>query len=589
MPRPRLLRPRTSRPTRPALSLALLAVLGCDEERAPLGPAALGPMLSVSPPALAFGAFDVGDGSADEVVVRNGGSAVVTVGLISFEGEGRRSFSARPNEVIKIAGGRSQRITVTFTPERGGMLEAEMVLFVDGSNAEPIRVPVSGIGRACVDLDRDGFGEGCVPGPDCDDGDDSRHPGAMELCNGEDDDCDREVDEGLATTAYWRDVDQDGYGDPSTMVLACAPPAGHVTRAEDCNDAEGREFPGNTEVCTGGLDEDCDGKIDMLDEDCVVPVPTCTNHDDCGLNANRSACPRIGAPMERCAPVCRSQADCTGGEACRPLPGSASLGFCQAGAGPTAIGGACSTAADCADGICVQSACRAICQKQADCGAGDVCGVALYDTRELGGAPARRLTTVCRPFGARRDFTGTCNLDAQNVDTGLCASEHCDLPPWSAQVQPGARCAPMCTSSQHCGAGQVCGLVYNGLAETPNLPPTGESAGRYYEAVLGCYTPYFRLNAATWQHHPPGTGNLGAVCDPNQADGRLACRNHLCAQFAPIRGRCTDFCEQDTDCVTPTTPDWKCRFGELSLTGIFLQSYDVADITRFVMIGVCAP
>ena len=42
----------------------------------------------------------------------------------------------------------------------------------------------------CVDRDGDGYGTGCARGPDCDDTDAQRHPGATERCNGLDDDCD---------------------------------------------------------------------------------------------------------------------------------------------------------------------------------------------------------------------------------------------------------------------------------------------------------------------------------------------------------------------------------------------------------------
>ncbi len=53
----------------------------------------------------------------------------------------------------------------------------------------------------CIDEDRDGYGRGCVMGPDCDDGEEDIHPGATERCNRINDDCDNTVDEGCDCTA----------------------------------------------------------------------------------------------------------------------------------------------------------------------------------------------------------------------------------------------------------------------------------------------------------------------------------------------------------------------------------------------------
>jgi len=50
-----------------------------------------------------------------------------------------------------------------------------------------------------IDLDGDGYGPGCPAGPDCDDANPLIHPGAPELCNGLDDNCNAEVDEGVLT------------------------------------------------------------------------------------------------------------------------------------------------------------------------------------------------------------------------------------------------------------------------------------------------------------------------------------------------------------------------------------------------------
>ena len=62
-----------------------------------------------------------------------------------------------------------------------------------GSNDNENTVVVCNDG---VDEDGDGYGEGCQAGNDCDDTDPWRHPGAPEICNLRDDNCDGQVDEG---------------------------------------------------------------------------------------------------------------------------------------------------------------------------------------------------------------------------------------------------------------------------------------------------------------------------------------------------------------------------------------------------------
>jgi hypothetical protein len=95
---------------------------------------------------------------------------------------------------------------------------------------------------------------------DCDDSNASVNPGATEVCNEVDDNCDGNIDEGLTSTFY-ADEDGDGYGDALKTVEACAVPDGYVTDATDCDDADPRVFPGNQEVCDG-LDNDCNGAAD---------------------------------------------------------------------------------------------------------------------------------------------------------------------------------------------------------------------------------------------------------------------------------------------------------------------------------------
>ncbi|MBL7765535.1 MAG: fibronectin type III domain-containing protein [Chitinophagaceae bacterium] len=173
-----------------------------------------------------------------------------------------------------------------------------------------------------ADVDGDGYGNAAVDSlacsapagyvataGDCNDSDNSIHPGATEICNGIDEDCNGIVDDGLLTTFY-ADADGDGYGNPLVDSMACSSPSGYVldntdcddneilihtpinyyvdadqdgygsativalctlsapigysTNALDCADGNGAIHPGATEICNG-IDDDCDGLVDMDD------------------------------------------------------------------------------------------------------------------------------------------------------------------------------------------------------------------------------------------------------------------------------------------------------------------------------------
>jgi len=125
-----------------------------------------------------------------------------------------------------------------------------------------------------VDSDGDGFGDldyavqECFPGPgyslspgDCDDGDAQSWPGADEVCGGGDEDCDQQVDEAGAVDAveWYRDEDEDGYGEEDSSTIACVGPEGWVAVGGDCDGTSAEVNPGQAEVCQDRRDNDCDG------------------------------------------------------------------------------------------------------------------------------------------------------------------------------------------------------------------------------------------------------------------------------------------------------------------------------------------
>ena len=90
----------------------------------------------------------------------------------------------------------------------------------------------------------------------------------MEVCDGKDNDCDGSIDEGVKNT-YYLDYDEDGYGDVDETTQACSPPDGYVENNSDCDDDDPGVHPDATEICEDGIDQDCDDEVD--EDGCVPP------------------------------------------------------------------------------------------------------------------------------------------------------------------------------------------------------------------------------------------------------------------------------------------------------------------------------
>lgn len=96
---------------------------------------------------------------------------------------------------------------------------------------------------------------------DCNDTLATIYPGATELCNYLDDDCDGLLDENLTYILSYQDADSDNYGNPLVDSLSCELPAGYILDNTDCDDTNPEIYPGAEEVLNG-LDDDCDQVAD---------------------------------------------------------------------------------------------------------------------------------------------------------------------------------------------------------------------------------------------------------------------------------------------------------------------------------------
>ncbi|MGC6508788.1 MAG: MopE-related protein [Myxococcota bacterium] len=120
------------------------------------------------------------------------------------------------------------------------------------------KTDLSGDTQNPIFIDQDG--DGYSADEDCDDQSAAINPDAFELCDGLDNNCDFQIDEGVTTTFYF-DGDGDGFGTETLTEEACEAPSGFVLIGNDCDDTNGDSFPGNIEFCDG-FDNNCDAQID---------------------------------------------------------------------------------------------------------------------------------------------------------------------------------------------------------------------------------------------------------------------------------------------------------------------------------------
>ena len=344
----------------------------------------------------------------------------------------------------------------------GGEFDAAVDASAD-ANAADLGAPDL---ASCEDADGDGHANALCGGDDCDDANPARYPGAAEVCDGDDEDCD--------DATLGADADGDGY-----TASACCDGA---RCGDDCDDALNTVNPLAAETCNGGVDDDCDGAADSADGVCVACAAgftgfdgDCADIDECAVSGfcgtgavscmNESgtfacACATGYAAASATGALCENVNECAAavnpcgagtctdnagsyacacaagfrfdGATCVDIDECAVSGFCGTGAASCANEPG-SFACACAAGYAAASATGSLCANVDECASATTCGRALSGGSVNGCADAiGGYTCTC---GAGFTPSGS-GLTASCVDVDECAEglDDCD-------EDPGALCS----------------------------------------------------------------------------------------------------------------------------------------------------
>ncbi|MEM7572507.1 MAG: MopE-related protein [Bacteroidota bacterium] len=181
-------------------------------------------------------------------------------------------FSAAQNDFLVFEQGPSEDIVLQWATYQDASDQCSLSRIWGGIHPPADDIPGRLIG---IEIGQDAFNlaeqyfyrdvdeDGVLSYLDCDDTDPTVYPNAPEICDGKDNSCNGQVDDGLETFTYYFDEDQDGFGTEATSVSICATeaPDNYVTNNLDCNDSNPMINPNSPESCDG-IDNNCSGLVD---------------------------------------------------------------------------------------------------------------------------------------------------------------------------------------------------------------------------------------------------------------------------------------------------------------------------------------
>ncbi|MCC6621543.1 MAG: hypothetical protein IT385_09840 [Deltaproteobacteria bacterium] len=357
-----------------------------------------------------------------------------------------------------------------------------------------------------------------------------------EACNGLDDDCDGDTDEGdaIGCTRYYLDEDGDGAGLWSDVRCLCGPAAGYTASAlGDCDDEDEETGAGGAEQCNG-LDDDCDGATDEgfgLGDGCLAPGGVCVSGVVVcdGPAATRCA---DAAPAPRgtlCAALsCEDgailpPATCDGAGACVALPPISCQGYACERDGEGEATGRCLTT----------------CEGDGDCAAGWGCGVegaCEEGDASCPGDPEAVVGVSCRPsptscaagtIGCDVDGAAVCVVDGDAPAGVTCGDARC--------AGGGYLLAARCDGQGACQSGAT-------LPCRGHVCDDATGCAAACEGAAGCEDGWYCHAGACVPESPAGAPcSSDVMCETGVCAGGVCC-------LTPCDGPC-ERCGDDGACA----------------------------------------